>query len=336
MKTQMQKPQTTRLALPPKPQAQPTPPAPRRMTLAAVSSGVVPQPLRVLMYGVGGVGKSTFFSEAPNPIFLDTQAGTSRLDVKRFPRPTTWQDVLDAVDELTTAQHDFQTFVVDLLDDVEALLWAHICNRDGMENVEGYGYGKGYNVACNEWRGLVSRLERLQRERKMAVCFVAHSVIKTFKNPEGEDYDRFSLNLNDRAGGLLRGWCDTVLLARHETVLRTDPKKKRTRGLSTGARIIQTVETAAYYAKNRDSLPDTLPLDWAEFAAACEAKQPAEPSAVRAEIERLLSQVNDDAVTNAVRGHVASSGEDASRLVRILNKLRERVSSDNNQQKENV
>jgi hypothetical protein len=302
------------------------PPTPRakRMTLGAVRSGVSKEPHRILLYGVGGVGKTTFAAEMPSPIFLDTQEGSSRLDVARFPRPTCWEDVLDAVAELETAEHSYRTLAIDLLDDLEALVFEHICARDGQANIEAYGYGKGYKVALNEWRGLLARLERMRRARGMAVVFIAHAQVKLFKNPEGDDYDRYSLQIHEQASGLLRGWCDTVLFARHETVLSKDARTKRVRGISTGARLLQTVETAAYHAKNRDGLPDTLPLDYAAFAEAVERGTPASAEALRDEIAVLASSCDAD-TQDKVQGAVDAAPDDVQRLVRVLNRLRERV-----------
>jgi hypothetical protein len=292
------------------------------MRLDSVSSGVQKDPHRILIYGVGGIGKSTFASEAPSPIFLDTQDGTGHLAVKRFPRPNTWEDVLDSINELIEQDHSYKTFAIDLLDDLEALIWAHICKRDGHSNIEDYGYGKGYKVALNEWRLLLARLEQVRREKKMSIIFTAHAQVKAYKSPLTEDYDRYSLQIHEAASGLLRGWCDTVLFAQHEVVLKVDPKKKRTRGISTGTRLIQTVETAGYHAKNRDNLPDTLPLDYAAFAQAVEEGQPATPESIRSEIAELAAKVTDD-VRAKVEHNVKAAGEDASRLVRVLNRLRE-------------
>ena len=42
-------------------------------------------PPRIVMYGVGGVGKSTFAASAPNPIFIPVEDGISTLDVDAFP-----------------------------------------------------------------------------------------------------------------------------------------------------------------------------------------------------------------------------------------------------------
>ncbi len=58
--------------------------APSRMTLGAITRGRVQAPLRVLCYGVEGVGKSTLGADAPDPVFLGTEDGTAHLDVARF------------------------------------------------------------------------------------------------------------------------------------------------------------------------------------------------------------------------------------------------------------
>jgi hypothetical protein len=43
---------------------------------------------------------------------------------------------------------------------------------------------------------------------------------------------------------------------------------KVSRGISTGERLLYTSEKPAYLAKNRYSLPDSLPLDWSALADA--------------------------------------------------------------------
>lgn len=313
MKTQLQRP------APPA-----APPRQRRMTLDTVSSGVKRAPFRVFLYGDGGLGKSTFFAESPDAIFLDTQEGTANIaGAVRFPRtPETWEDVLDAIDELLSKEHPYKTFVLDIIDDVERMIWAHICKRDGKDNIEKYGFNKGPTIALVEWRQLLAKLERLRREKGMNIGMVGHMAVCKFKNPEAEDYGMFGPQIDVKASGLIRGWCDTVLFARLETFSKTDQDTKRTRAWSSGTRLLYTNSTAAYYAKNRDNLPETLPLDWAAYAEAVEAGQPASPDAIRAEITQLAAHV-DDATRAKVDEYVQAAGEEAARLVRVLNRLRE-------------
>ncbi len=309
------------------------PPAAKRMTLEAVTTGAERPPERLLIYGSGGIGKTTMLAELGGTVFIDTQDGSKRLKgVARFPQPNTWQDVLDALDELAAKPHPHKRVAIDLLDDVEQLIWAHICRRDGKDNIESYGYGGGYKVALGEWRILTAKLERLRREKGMEVALAAHVYIEKFSNPEGADYDRYQLQLHKLASGLLRGWCDNVLFAREVVNVETDRKTKRTRGVSKNIRVVHTVGTAAYYAKNRDNLPDTLPLDAAAYLDAVAASEPASAEDVRAEIAQVLEGFTDAEYVAKAQKLVADTGDDANKLLRILNKLRERLSTNEHQE----
>ena len=296
---------------------------PSRMKLGAVIRGRIERPMRVLLYGVEGVGKSTFAANAPRPIFLAAEDGTSQLDVARFPEPRNWQDVLDAIDELTTGEHDFRTVVVDTLDWLEPLCWEHLvrkANSAKIRSVEDFGFAKGYIAALDEWRVMLSRFEQLRAKRGMHVVFLAHSWIKTFKNPEDEDFDRYELKLHAKAAGLLKEWSDAVLFARYETFTNTDDRTKRSRGVSTGNRVIHTQRTAAWDAKNRYDLPVTLPLDFAAFAEAVAKQAPADPMKLAERIEVLLSSASAD-VAERVRSAVTKANGNAAQLARIADHL---------------
>lgn len=306
---------------------QQAPAAPSRMTLKHLVVGRQARPLRVLMMGVEGVGKSTFGADAPAPIFLGAEDGTAHLDVTRFPMPITWGDVLEAVRTLTEEEHQFKTLVLDTLDWAEPLVWASICKRDNQPNIEAYGYGKGYQAALDEWRVFLAALERLRERRGMHVVLLAHAWIKPFKNPEGDDYDRWELKLHAKAGGLLKEWCDAVLFANYETFAEKDSKTKRVKGVSTGSRLIYTNRTAAYDAKNRFSLPDSLPLNWEDFFQAVQLHQPADPAALAKAIEEKAKRLGGDIETKALdlaKRHAGNSAELAKLNDRLNAKLAER------------
>jgi hypothetical protein len=298
-------------------------PAPKRMSLVGVVQGRVQKPIRALVWGVEGIGKSTFGSNAPSPIFLGAEDGTTELDVARFPEPSTWQDVFDAVTELTTAEHSYRTLVLDTLDWLEPLCWEHVCAKPDargkrITSIEDFGYGKGYAAALDEWRRLLSAIERLRNTRNMHVVLLAHGWIKPFKNPDGPDYDRHELKLHPKAGGLLKEWCDAVLFANYETL--THEANGRTKGVSTGARVLHSQRRAAFDAKNRYDLPETLPLDWEAFAEAVAAHRPADPARLKARIATLLEHADVETSTK-VTAALAKVGDDAAQLARIADKL---------------
>lgn len=299
-------------------------PGPSRMKLDAVVRGKQVQPVRAVMYGPEGCGKSTFGANAPSPIFLGAEDGTAQLDVVRFPSPQSWQDILDAVRVLTNETHDYKTLVIDTLDWVEPLVWKTVCQKAGATSIEevGGGYGKGYVAAVDEWRTLLAGLERL-RTKGVHVILLAHSWIRPFKNPQGDDFDRYELKLHAKSSGLIKEWADAVLFANYETFAVKD-KSKRVRGVDTGARLIYTERRAAYDAKNRYGLPETLPLSWAEFDAAMKSGQTASPDALKGEIARKAKQLGGE-LEKTILATLAKAGENAQQLAQINNRVNARL-----------
>lgn len=297
-----------------------SPPKPSRMTLASLVRGRLVQPTRVVLYGVEGIGKSTFGASAPKPIFLGAEDGTAQLDVARFPRPESFPEVLEALRTLTREQHDFGTLVLDTLDWVEPLIWQHICERDGKANIEDYGFAKGYVAALDEWRRLLAGIEEMRRAKPMHVVLVAHSWIKPFKNPQGDDFDRYEMKMHAKAAGLVKEWADCVLFANYEQFAKRDEKTKRVRGVDTGARLLFTERRAAYDAKNRYSLPSELPLSWSDFWAAVQAGQVAPAEDLKAEVLRKAKELGPEVEAKVVEA-VNKAGADTASLAVINNRV---------------
>ena len=287
-----------------------------RMSLRSVVGGRQAQPVRVLLYGVEGIGKSTFAAAAPMPIFIGAEDGTAHLDVQRFQNPEKWQDVLDAVRALTVEKHEYQTLVIDTLDWAEPLLWRKVCADGKVESIEDLGYGRGYTAALDGWRVLLAGIEELRRVKRMHVVFLAHSWIKPFKDPEGPGYDRYEMKIHAKAGGLMKEWCDCVLFANYETFAQTDAKTKRVRGVDTGARLFYTQRRAAYDAKNRYDLPESLPLSWEDFFAAVQARQPGDPVVLGAAISAKLPQLGK-ADAEKAQAALVRAGQDAAKLAQL-------------------
>lgn len=309
------------MALPRPAASSPAPtPGPSRMRLDAVTRGRRSFPPKTLAYGPEGIGKSTFGACAPSPIFLDVEEGTNELDVARFPQPEVWPEVLEAVHHLETETHSYQNLVIDSLDRLESLIHAFICKRDNQDNIESYGYGRGHAVALDEWRLLLAALDRLRRIKNMGVVFIAHSCIRTFKNPGGEDFDRYEMKINPKAAGLIKEWADVVLFLNHEIVTKKDQRTKRVRGVTTGARFIYTEHSSHYDAKNRFNLPPVLSLDWEEYAAALAKGAPAALPVLIDEIKRKAATVGGEVETMTL-AFLTAKATDAAALARLNSRL---------------
>jgi hypothetical protein len=297
------------------------PPAPKRMTLEKVVTGLVQVPDRILIYGIEGIGKSTFAAGFPAPIFIEAERdGTARIETTRFPTPERWPDILEAVQTLAIETHEYKTVIIDTLDAAEAMIWQYIIKRDGKKAIEDYPYGQGYTAAVDQWRILLAGLERL-RVKGMGIVLIGHSSVKTFNNPEGPNFDRYQLKLNDKAGGLLRGWCDAFLFANYETLTQRNEQTKQVKGVSSGARVIHTLRTAAYDAKSRLGLPEMLPLNYDDFAAAVTRQQPRDPAALRADLIAKASELGDANITKLTTEFIDKVGDDAIKLSELLNRV---------------
>jgi hypothetical protein len=255
--------------------------------LSSIKRGQDIRPPRIFIYGVEGVGKSTFAASAPAPIFIQTEDGQGALDVARFPMAETVDDVRQALSTLYTEQHEFGTVVLDSADWLESIIAKHV---EASHDAKELAYGKAALKQAEIWQELLAGFNALRNDRRMAVILIGHSQIKRFESPETEPYDRYSPKLQERSSALVREWCDALLFANYRTVVRKDEmgfNKERARGIGTGERLLYTAEKPAYLAKNRYAFPESLPLSWQAVADAIAGRvqqtpAPAEPETATA------------------------------------------------------
>ncbi len=268
------------------------------------------------------VHNSTFAAGAPDAIFIAAEDGIAHLDVASFPEPSSLDEVHEAIRTLRQEQHTYRTLVIDTIDWVEPMIIHEVCQRNGWKHIEEPGYGKGYVVALDEWRKLIADLDSLRAERGMEIILIAHTQIKIFSNPAGPDYSRFELNVNRQAAALVKQWADSVLFACYEEQVRKEKGEMKAKGVSTGHRVIHTVRTSAWDAKNRHYLPDVLPLDYGEYAAARAAEQPDTLDALTTELDSLLAELKPDKKMQAKIAAFVGDRTDARKLAQTNDRLR--------------
>ncbi len=220
------------------------------------------RPPIILLHAPHGIGKTTLAASAPNPVFLPTEDGLWH-NVPTFPRAESFEDVLSALESLYNDAHDFQPVVIDSLDWMEPMVWRKTCAINKWPSIEAPGYGKGYIAAADQWREYVDRITALRDDRNITVIQIAHSLVKRFESPETDPYDRYLVNLQDRASGLIQQHCDFVgFLNYRVSVVKTDAgfNRKVSRGVGGGVRVLYTEERPAFLAKNRFAMPEQIEL----------------------------------------------------------------------------
>lgn len=290
-------------------------------------------PDKLVLMGLDGVGKSTFASQAPDPVFICAEDGVDELDVARIePSPKTMADLYACLDSLMTEEHEFASLVIDTLDWLEPILTAGVCERNGWRDSKGNpdiekpGYGKGYVAVADEWRRLLAALDALRDKRGMQVILLAHAAIKRFANPAAEDYDRYELKLDKRAAALVREWVKFMGFATWEEFVASPDEQKaaRAKGVSTGVRIIKTQRSAAWDAKCRVVMPDEIPLDWNTYEEARDAAL-ITADEITEQISDALRDLADEEYAVKVRAYVTQNRDNTSNLLQALNRVRERV-----------
>lgn len=236
-------------------------------SLDAVRSSKNFEAQKVLLYGVPGIGKTTFAATFPAPILLRTEDGASALDVPTFPKLLQSMPEFDDAMKALQGRHGFKTLIIDSLDWLEPIIWRYVCAKEGKGNIEDFGYGKGYVKVDDVWRTVQGKIEKIRRQG-MHVVAIAHAVPVTYDPPDSDPYQRYSVKLHKRASAIWMEWADMCLFLNYKSkVINVEGQKAKAKG--SGDRVIYTAERPAYQAKSRWPLDDEIHIGadstWAGF-----------------------------------------------------------------------
>jgi hypothetical protein len=227
-------------------------------------------PPRILIYGEPGVGKTSLSASFPSPVFLQIEDGTpADVELVSFGKLDTFAQVMDALASLYQEPHDFKTLVLDSISELQRLVFAETCNRgddkgNKKNNIEDFGYGKGYVYAQRIWQEILDGVNALRRDLGMTVILIAHSTIERFDDPENTSYNRWAIDLNGKSLGMIERDMDAIFLVkRGVTVKKEDQGFKKERAVADGGStvFIHTEGRAAFDAKNRYNLPPKIKFD---------------------------------------------------------------------------
>lgn len=251
--------------------------------------GKIPCAKKVLIYGPEGIGKSTFASRFPEPVFIDTEGSTKDMDVARFEKASSWTMLLDQVRYVKMNPSVCRTLVIDTADWAEQMCVANLCARYGKKGVEDFGYGNGYVYAKEEFGRFLNVLEEVV-DAGVNVVLTAHAQMRKFEQPdELGSYDRWELKLGKKTSSqtapLAKEWADMVLFANYKTWSVAVDDKGKKRKAQGGARVMYTSHHPCWDAKNRYGLPEEMPFEYESIRSiieggnqtAAKREQPAEP-----------------------------------------------------------
>lgn len=231
-----------------------------------ITKGIISKPVKVCVYGVEGIGKTTFASQFPEPLFFDLDKGSAQFDVSRVTDITSWPLLMSNIKEVYDNPTICKTLVIDTADAAERMCIDYICGKFNKKGIEDFGYGAGYTYLTEEFARFLVQLDACIGQG-VNVVVLAHAVLKTVTLPEEMGtYDHWELKLSskttNKVAPLVKEWADLLLFANYKTILIEDGTRKKAAG---GKRIMYTTHTTFADAKNRFSLAEELPFDYNEI-----------------------------------------------------------------------
>lgn len=229
-----------------------------------------PKGLRVIIYGVAGVGKTTLAAKLPNALFLDYEGGTHGIEVDKLAAddlPKSYDGMKGLVAELRRDRQGYERLVIDTADRFEQTLSAALAKKRKVEDVfAANDYGR--TVAAHK-AGMASVLDALTELAKsgMDVVVLAHETSRKVEPLENRDatgtYDHYELKLSKTVSPLFMEWADCVIFCAYKTFLVSGERKADKARVDGGKRWCFASYSNDWDAKTRTGIgiPEDCPLD---------------------------------------------------------------------------
>jgi replication-associated recombination protein RarA len=86
------------------------------MSLANIRQKAKLKPPRFVLYGPGGIGKTTFASSMGKCIIVQAEDGIGKIENPHFDVAKTFTEFMDNLNSLLTEDHEYKSVAIDSLD----------------------------------------------------------------------------------------------------------------------------------------------------------------------------------------------------------------------------
>ena len=295
-----------------------------------VTTGRNQKPIAMLLHAEHGVGKTTFGTTCPNPIFIAGEE-IEEVECPKFPKCVCWNDFVGYLGAVRDESHDYKTLVIDTLDSIEEMLWKHVMVESGAQSIETScgGYGKGYIVGAELFKKVRDEyLVPIRDKRNMNIVLLCHTVRTQAEDPIEmiPSYIYFEPKLHTRKSGISNRavwteWVTLIAFARtisHKTTQQGQNNKSFLVG--EGKPVMHCKKRPHYVAKNRyaDVMPEAIELDWnileSHVQKFWKTVEDPEVEGLKKEINILINKIKDEALKRKTKINIKAVGNDLARL----------------------
>lgn len=293
--------------------------------LASAKSGIQKHSQMSMIYGPPGIGKTTFLSKIENNLVADIEDGSKSLDIMRVGSETVgnYKQLTELVIELSTSPHPYKALSIDSVTTLEHFINRAVCEENNVKEISEIPFGKGVALAKSKLQEFIVVLKQLQN-KGIDVWFIAHSQVKKFSDPTLlQQFDRFTVQCNEGFGQEIIRQCDNVYFVKYDVDTIVDKTTKKAKGVGEGTRTMYTRFSAAYDAKTRLNLPESLQFDFDAYTKAVSEYGPKSSNDIVKDIEALLVKVqaHDQELYTIAKEKLALATGDNTKLQRIKEKL---------------
>lgn len=262
--------------------------------------------IKMVLYGEPGVGKSVFACKAPKPFFICTDGNYEWLEdfgakEEDHINVESWADMKKA---LAQNYDEYETIVIDLLEDGFKWCEKEFCVRNKIDHVSDIGYGKGYDITRNEFFIEISKL--LAKDKH--IILIMHGLSTVEKDRRGVEHTKYipSPRLPDKVIDMIEGRVRYFLRAYLKAEESDNNVLIKKRYLSL---VPKENEFGIIRGIDENTVPHDIPLDFNEFAkyiGLAKEKVEDKPVKQKAVKKEVVKEIEVPAVEKAVEKVVES------------------------------
>lgn len=176
---------------------------------------------KIWIYGAAFSGKTTMLDDAPNPLNLNTDGNIQFVTMpymsikdevtvngRMTNRKFAWEVFKDTIAELEKKQNDFQTIIIDLLEDTREMCRIFMYDNLNIQHESDSGFGKGWDIIKTEYLSTMRRFFNLDYENLVVVSH--EDISKDITKKNGQNITRIAPNIQDAIANKIAGMVDIV------------------------------------------------------------------------------------------------------------------------------